>query len=175
MRVVTYLFSVHFCLCSYLFFFARDYLEIRVYMARLTYSSFLFNLSLLLFSSPSFSSCHALILSRCSALIYCGILYFERRLHVLIRLGVDNMTMYATLYTLISISISALSSPTMTCEQTQSRALCVSVSEPRREATYRSDDNISKSASAGQDRLTFVAAKLQMESHFHSLSQSTVS
>ena len=86
-------------------------------MARLTYSALLLTFLCRYSFSPTFSSCHALILSRRSALIYCGIVYFELRLHVLTRFCVDNMTVYVTLYTLIAISILALSSPTVMCEQ----------------------------------------------------------
>jgi hypothetical protein len=109
-----YVFIFSSLLSLFIYFFARDYLEVRVYMALLTYSAFPSTLAIQFFLT--FSSCHALILSHCSALIYCRILYFELRLYVLMRFGVDNMTVYAS-FTLISISISALSSPTITCEQ----------------------------------------------------------
>ena len=139
MKVLMYLFLVHFCPCPSAFFFlcSRLFGDTCIHGSTDLFRPS-FDHSLLLFSSPSlFSSRHALILSR-SVLIYCGILYFELRLRVLTRFCVDNMTVYATLYTLITISISVLTSPT------KPRTHCAGVSESRRKATYRPDDNTLK-------------------------------
>ena len=171
MRILIY-FQFTFVLVHLLFFiFARDYLEIRVTCLDRPIPPFFLPFPVAIQFSLTFSSCHALILSPCSVLIYCGILYFELRLRVLTRFCVDNMTVYATLYTLITISIPALSSPTMACKQTIDHGRFSRVSESRREATYRPDDNILKKRKRWARSIDFRRRKMANGNSSHSLSQ----
>jgi hypothetical protein len=159
-----YLFSVHFCPCSFFFPRDHDYLEVRVYMSLLTYSAFLL----------TFPCCYSVLLyfffMSCSHLI--SLLCFN--------LLSDTIFRAATLCThqiwcgrqhdrvcVVHFDLHQHFGPLFTDHDlrtdTKSRTHCTGVSESRR--TYRSDDNTLKSASAGQDRLTFVAAKLQIGVH----------
>ena len=71
------------------------------------------------------------------------------------------MTVYATL---VTINISTFSSPSMTCERTLNHGRVARVSQNlgARLAICGPNDN---TASAGQDRLTFVATNLQIQIH----------
>lgn len=130
MRVLTYLFSVHFFPCSSAFFlFTHDYLEIRVYMARLTYSALLLTVPCCYSVLPHifFMSCSHLISLLCFNLLWdtifrtatpcthqilcgqhdrvCDVVYFDHHQHF------------------------GLSSPTMTCQQTLNHGSIVQVSQ----------------------------------------------
>jgi hypothetical protein len=90
-----------------------------------------FDLSLLLFSSPSlfFMSCSHLISLLCFNLLWDTIFRTATRCTREIWCGQHDCVCDVALHALISISISALSSPTMTCEQTLNHGCIARVSQ----------------------------------------------